>query len=105
MYKEYKMTTAKTLAAVQRTKQFQNLLAAGLKLTSTDRQLQNGTLAFVGKVKVGRKVLKPTYAVTATGAVLSNEFVARRVQGDTPAVVYRSGLTAISELLSKRMAT
>lgn len=97
------MTIAKTLAAAQRTKQFSNLIASGLTLVSTDRQLQNGTLAFSGKLKVGRKTIRPTYAVTATGAVISNEFVARRVSGETPTATYRQGLAAVSEILSKRL--
>ena len=98
------MTTAKTIAAVQRSKPFQNLLAAGLQLVSTDRQLQNGTLAFTGKLKVGRKTIRPTYAVTAAGAVLSNEFVARRVTSEKATDQYRQGLTAVSEILGKRLA-
>jgi hypothetical protein len=97
------MTTSKTLSAVQRTKQYQSLLSAGLKLVSTERQLQNGTLAFSGKLKVGRKTVRPTYAVTANGAVISNEFVARRVQAETPVATYRKGLEAVSEILSKRL--
>lgn len=98
------MTTAKTLAAVQRTKQFKSLIDAGLKLVSTERQLSNGTLAFSGKIKAGRKTLRPTYAVTANGAVISNEFVARRVDAETPVATYRQGLEAVAEILSKRVA-
>jgi hypothetical protein len=90
------MTTS--IAAVLRTKQFKNLQARGLQLVSTDRQLQNGTIALTGKFKAGRKTIKPTYAVTATGAVLSNEYVARRVND------YRSGLQAVAEILDKRLA-
>jgi hypothetical protein len=101
------MSNAKILAAAQRTKQFNALIAAGLTLSSTDRQLQNGTLAFTGKVRVGRKTIRPTYAVTASGAVLSNEFVARRVDDDIVGSIdgYRQGLVAVSEILSKRVAT
>ena len=98
------MSTAKTIAAAQRSKPFQNLLEAGLKLVSTDRQLQNGTLAFTGKIKVGRKTIKPTYAVTAAGAVISNEFVARRVTAEKATDQYRQGLTAVQEILGKRLA-
>jgi hypothetical protein len=98
------MTTAKTIAAVQRSKPFQNLLAAGLQLVSTDRQLQNGTLAFSGKLKVGRKTIRPSYSVTAAGAVISNEFVARRVTAEKATDQYRQGLTAVSEILGKRLA-
>jgi uncharacterized phage infection (PIP) family protein YhgE len=98
------MTIAKTLASVQRSKQFQNLLNSGLKLVSTDRQLQNGTLAFTGKLKAGRKTIRPTYAVTSTGAVISNEFVARRVACAKQTDQYRQGLTAVSEILGKRLA-
>jgi hypothetical protein len=98
------MSIAKTLAAVQRSKQFQNLINSGLKMVSTDRQLSNGTLAFAGKIRAGRKTITPTYAVTATGAVLSNEFVARRVEGETPNQTYREGLNAVAELFEKRRA-
>ena len=87
-----------TVTSALRTKQFKNLQAAGLSLVSTDRQLANGTIALTGKFRAGRKVIKPSYAITANGAVLSNEFVARRV-GD-----YREGLQAVAEILEKRLA-
>lgn len=90
------MSTATQVAAAQRSKAFQNLLASGLQFVSTDRQLQNGTLAFTGKIKAGRKTVRPSYAITANGAVISNEFVARRVSS------YREGLAAVAEILSKR---
>lgn len=96
------MTIAKTIATVQRTKQFQQLLELGLELVSTDRQLANGTLTFSGKIKAGKRTLRPTYSVTASGAVISNEFVARRVEAETPVATYRQGLTAVQELFSKR---
>jgi hypothetical protein len=89
---------SKSLNSVMKTKQFQNLLNSGLKLVSTDRQLENGSLAFTGKIRAGRGTIIPRYVVTANGAVISNEFVARRVSS------YRDGLRAVSELLSKRVA-
>jgi hypothetical protein len=98
------MSTAKTLAAVQRTKQFKSLVDAGLQLVSTERQLQNGTLTFAGKIRVGRKTVQRLYSVTANGAVISNEFVARRVEADTPMALYRQGLEAVSEIFSKRVS-
>lgn len=99
------MTIARTLSAVQRSKQFQNLINAGLKLVSTERQLANGTLAFSGKIKAGRKTIRPQYSVTASGAVITNgKFTARRVDGETPNQVYREGLNAVAELLEKRLA-
>lgn len=85
------------LSAALRTKQFQRLLGAGLQLVSTERQLANGTIALTGKFKIGRKTVKPTYQVTATGAVISNEFVARRVSG------YGEGLAAVEQILEKRL--
>ena len=91
------MSTSKQVAAATRSKQFQNLIDAGLQLVSTERQLANGSLAFTGKFKAGRKTIRPSYVVTASGAVISNEFVARDV--DT----YREGLVAVAELLSKRL--
>lgn len=98
------MTTARTLASVQKTKQFQNLIASGLQLVSTERQLANGTLAFTGKIKAGRKTIRPSYVVTANGAVISNEFTARRVSAATPTAQYRQGLEAVAEIFGKRTA-
>ncbi len=98
------MSTAKILAAVQRTKQYKSLIDSGLKLVSTERQLQNGTLKFTGKLRAGRKTIKPSYVVTASGAVISNEFVARRIEAETPMATYRQGLEAVGEILSKRLA-
>lgn len=63
-----------------------------LKLVSTDLQLANGTIALVGKIKK-RPV---SYKVTANGAVLSNEYVARRVGS------YAEGFKAVAELVEKR---
>lgn len=63
-----------------------------LKLVSTETQLSNGTIALAGKIKKTPVSLK----VTANGAVLSNEFVARRVGS------YTEGFKAVSELLDKR---
>lgn len=95
----------KTISAVTRSKQFNALVNSGLQLVSTDRQLANGTLAFTGKFKIGRKTVRPTYAVTATGAVLSNEYVARRIDADLAGTAngYRQGLQAVAEILAKRV--
>ncbi len=89
---------SKSLASVQKSKQFQNLIDAGLKLVSTERQLANGTLAFKGKFGRGRNAITPSYVITASGAVISNEFVARKVSN------YKQGLTAVAEILEKRLA-
>lgn len=98
------MSTAKTLATVQRTKQYKSLIDAGLQLVSTERQLSNGTLAFAGKIKAGRSTIRPKFVVTASGAVISNKFVARRVDAETPVATYRQGLEAVADLLGKRLA-
>ena len=100
------MSIAKTLAAVQRSKQYTNILNSGLKLVSTDRQLANGTLAFTGRIKAGKKTVTPSFKVTANGAVLSNEFVARAVQSEFAGTVtgYRAQLEAVVEILEKRLA-
>ncbi len=96
----------KTLSSVRRTKQFSNLESIGLKLSSSEKQLGNGTLVFTGKFKVGRKTVRPKYAVTAKGAIISNEFVARRLTEDVAGTVvgYRQGLQAVAEILSKRLS-
>ena len=94
----------RTLSAVTRTKQFKQLLNAGLILSSTEKQLANGTIKLTGKFKNGRKTIRPTYAVTANGAVISNEFVARRVAGETSVDTYRQGFSAVQEILQKRLA-
>jgi len=65
-----------------------------LKLVSTERQLENGTIALVGKIR--KQAV--SYKITANGAVLSNEFVARRVGS------YTEGFKAVAELAAKRAA-
>jgi hypothetical protein len=87
----------KQLSSATKTKQFKSLIDAGLKMTSTERQLENGTIALSGKIGRGRNTKTVRYAITANGAVLSNEFVARRVTS------YREGLAAACELLAKRV--
>jgi hypothetical protein len=91
---------SKTIAKALQSKEAQTLLTAGLKVVSTDRQLANGTIALAGKVK--RQPI--SYKITAAGAVLSNEYVARTVFGATQAAVYKAGLKAAGELLAKRVA-
>ena len=86
----------KTLAAATKTKQFKTLVEAGLKFVSTERQLDNGTIALQGKVGRGRNAAKVSYTISADGNVRSNRFVARRVDN------YRDGFQAVQELLSKR---
>lgn len=86
------MTSIKT---VLKNKTLQALITdRKLKLVSTETQLENGTIALVGKIKK-----QPvSYKVTANGAVLSNEFVARRVSS------YAEGFKAVAELAAKRAA-
>ena len=85
------MSFKSTLAS----KTFNELLGARkLKFVSTDRQIDNGTIALVGKIKKKQVSFK----ITANGAVLSNEFVARSVAAHD----YRRGVQAVSELLTKR---
>lgn len=77
----------------------QALIASGLNLVSTSRQLQNGTIALAGRVNK-----QPvSFKITATGAVLSNEFVARQAFGETPYAQYKEALAQAGELLAKRV--
>lgn len=90
-----------SIKTVLKSKALQELMTARkLRLVSTETQLANGTIALVGKIKK-----QPvSYKITATGAVLSNEFVARRVDGTTPAALYKNGIAAVAELAAKRAA-
>jgi hypothetical protein len=82
-----------SIKKVLKSKTFEKLLlSTKLKFVSTERQIQNGTIALAGKIK--KKAV--SYSICASGAVLSNKFVARRVND------YREGLEAVSELVSKR---
>lgn len=90
---------SKTITKAIQSPEAQSLLAAGLKLVSTERQLANGTIALAGKVRK-----QPvSYKITANGAVLSNEYVARTVTGKSGVSLYRAGLKAANELLAKRL--
>jgi hypothetical protein len=88
----------KLLSAATKTKTYQQLISTGLKMTSTERQLENGTLALTGKIGRGRNRATVNYTISADGNVRSNRFVARRVSN------YKEGLSAVQELLSKRTA-
>lgn len=90
----------KAIQKALQSKEGQALLAKGLKLVSTDRQLANGTIYLKGKVK--KQAVN--YKITAVGAVLSNEYVARQVFGTSEQNQYRLGLAAAGELLAKREA-
>ena len=92
-----------TLAQIRASKQFRNLEKVGLRLVSTNRQLENGTLSFEGSVKVGKSVLNPSYQVTAVGMVISNKHSARFVNADSNIGMYRKGLDAVTELLTKQI--
>jgi hypothetical protein len=91
------MTVKNVLAALQ-TKEAQELLNRGLKFTSSGRQVKNGTIVLRGRIK--RQPV--SYKITASGAVLSNEYVARQVFASTPKTLYKRGLAAAAELLEKR---
>jgi hydrogenase maturation factor HypF (carbamoyltransferase family) len=81
------------ITAVLKSKGLQALITERkLKLVSTEKQLENGTIALIGKIK--RQPV--SYKVTANGAVLSNEYVARRVSS------YAEGFKAVAELVEKR---
>lgn len=64
-----------------------------LKFDSSEAQLANGTISMTGKLKKQ----KVSYQITANGSVISNKFVARRVDN------YKDGIKAVSELVSKRI--
>lgn len=84
---------ASSIKTVLKSKSLQTLIAERkLKLVSTETQLENGTIALVGKIKRA----PVSYKITANGAVLSNEFVARRVSS------YAEGIRAVAELAAKR---
>jgi hypothetical protein len=91
---------ATRIAKVLATKEAHQLKLAGFRFASTDRQLDNGTIAFAGVVN--NRYVK--YEITATGAVLSNKFVARKVHGDYPLDQYHRGVRAALQLLTKRLA-
>jgi hypothetical protein len=92
-----------TISATMRSKAFKNLEEVGLAFVSTDRQLENGTLAFRGKFGRGRKRFTADYAITASGNVFGNKFKVRDVESDSLSQQYRNGLNAISEMLDKRL--
>lgn len=76
-----------------KSKSLQTLLESRrLKVVSTARQIANGSIALAGKIRKQSISMK----ITANGAVLSNEFVARRVES------YQAGIKAVAELLDKR---
>lgn len=84
-----------SIKSVLKSKALQDLIAARkLKLVSTETQLANGTIALTGKIK--KQAV--SYKITASGAVLSNEYVARRVSD------YKAGIAAVAELAAKRAA-
>ena len=84
-----------SIKSVLKSKALLDLLATRkLSVVSTQTQLANGTIALAGKIK--REPV--SYKITANGAVLSNEFVARRVTD------YKSGIKAVAELAAKRAA-
>jgi hypothetical protein len=91
-----------SLNNILKSRQYTALIDAGLKMVSTDRQIANGSVALTGKIGRGRRAVTANYVVTANGAVLSNDFVARRVYGDTISAQYKNGFAAIQELMEKR---
>jgi len=94
------MTNSTTIISAIESNEAQELYATGLKLTSTDRQLQNGTISLIGTVN--KQSVK--YLITASGKVFSNGFLVRTVRGAYPLQQYRAGLKAAAQLLSNRTA-
>lgn len=98
---------SKIISEIKKMTEFKALTNANLVLTSTDRQLRNGTLVFqakLGKGK-GKNAKVAEYSVTGQGAVISNKFVARRINSDKQINLYRQGLNAIADLVNKRLST
>ena len=91
---------SKAISNALRAREAKALFNAGLEMVSTDRQLQNGTIALGGKLQ-NQQVM---YRVTANGVVLNNRTVARLVDGETETQMYRNGLKAVGELLARRRA-
>jgi hypothetical protein len=91
---------ATRIAKALQSKEATKLITAGLSVASTDRQIDNGTIAFAGHVN-GRPV---RYEITASGALISNKFVARKLHGEYPLDQYQRGLRAAVKLLDKRLA-
>lgn len=98
--------TNKTINTVLKSPQYTKLVSTGLKLVSTQRQLENGTLAFTGKVKAGRRTIRPEITITAGGAVISNKFTARWADAGNygTASRYKQALVEAHELVQKRLA-
>jgi hypothetical protein len=90
---------SKTLTKAIESPEAQTLLSAGLKLVSTDTQLQNGTIVLAGKIR--KQAVN--YRITETGNVFSNNFKARTVTAASPLKQYKAGLKAAAELLAKRL--
>lgn len=86
------------LSNALRTREARALLAAGLKDHSTKKQVKNGTLHLAGWIRRRPVSIK----ITGTGAVISNEFVARQVFAESESAMYRAGLGAARELVAKR---
>ncbi len=79
------MSTVKSVAAATKTKQYQALIAAGLNDVTTERQLENGSLAFTGKFKVGLPRIQvmagEPFAVTqAKPSVASAKALTRQIE-------------------------
>lgn len=89
-----------TMLRVVDTQEARELLARGLRFVSSARQLTNGTISLYGRV--GKERVK--YKITANGAVMSNDFVARRAKGDDIVAQYRDGLKQAGELFAKRFS-
>lgn len=89
----------KTLSKALDSQDAHQLLGNGVKLVSTQRQLDNGTISLAGTVR--KQAI--SFKITATGAVMSNDFVVRYVSGTYPLQMYRAGLKTAVELLNKRM--
>lgn len=92
-----------TLRAATKSKQFAALLDSGLEMVSTDRQIKNGSIQLTGKFKVGKSTIQPKYVVTANGAIISNEFTARRTDPTGKVSMYRDAFRQVQELLMKRL--
>ena len=91
----------KAVSFALRSKIVSELANLGFDVTSTARQLSNGTLMFTYTPDLGQPI---SYILTGSGVVIGNKFSIDKIYESDYKKMYKAGLARILGLARKRLA-
>jgi len=91
---------SKAMSSALRSKAGTELINLGFEVTSSERQLKNGTL-MLSAVLPNYQLI--SYIITGTGSVISNNFTCTKLDKADSKKMYKAGVQRVLELAHKRL--